>query len=180
MNTVAIQGIKGSYSEEAVVKMLGAGIDILECRTFAETFEAVTADEVKYALVPLKNKIVGEIRSAMKIFEGSDLKVRDELALEVRHVLVGTPDAEFSEIGSVRSHIEAFRQCAGFLTAHLNLKTIVGSDTASSVRRVIAQKNPKQTAIGSRRAAEIYGGKILMENIADDPMNETTFYLLSK
>ena len=48
------------------------------------------------------------------------------------------------------------------------------------LEKIVAAKDEKQSAIGSRRAAEIYGGKILRENIADDLENITWFYLLGR
>ncbi len=179
VKTVAIQGIKGSYSEEAASQMFGTNAKILECRNFADTFESVLSKKVEFAVVPLENKIVGEIKSATKILKETDLRVLDKLQLEVKHVLVGTKTADFKNANTIRSHEEALKQCRKFLTANEKLQTIVGNDTASSIKRIIDEKNPTQTAIGSRRAAEIYGGKILLENIADDPENWTTFYLIS-
>ena len=58
------------------------------------------------------------------------------------------------------------------------LQQIIGADTASSIRRIVEENILENAAIGSRRAAEIYGGKILKENIADDLDNWTTFYIL--
>ncbi|MEZ5425988.1 MAG: prephenate dehydratase domain-containing protein [Pyrinomonadaceae bacterium] len=179
MSLVAIQGICGSYSEEAALKMFSKGIEILECRTFAETFQAVISKRVRYAVVPLKNKIVGEITSATSVLGKTDLRILDEFPLEVRHVLVGTKTASFEKARKIRSHVEALKQCRRFLSNHEKMETIIGDDTASSVRRIIAENDSTQTAIGSRRAAEIYGGRILKEDIADDPANVTTFYLVS-
>jgi prephenate dehydratase len=65
-----------------------------------------------------------------------------------------------------------------FLSKHQKLQQIIGADTASSIRRIVEENNAENAAIGSRRAAEIYGAKILKENIADDLENWTTFYLL--
>lgn len=178
MKTVAIQGARGSYSEEATLKMFGKKAEILECADFAETFQALLAKKANYAVVPLKNKIVGEIKQATAILRKTGLRILDELPLEVRHVLVGTPDAEFENLKSVRSHVEALKQCRRFLSEHAQIRQIIGADTASSIRRIVEENNLQNAAIGSRRAAEIYGAKILRENIADDAENWTYFYLI--
>lgn len=175
---IAIQGITGSYSEAAARKFFGAKAEIVECLDFEETFQTVVSKKAKYAVVPLKNKIVGEISSATEILNRTNLKVSDELSLEVRHVLCGTLNAEFDNIKTVRSHVEALKQCRKFLSENQQLQQIVGADTASSVRRIVGENIEENAAIGSRRAAEIYGAKILLENIADDVDNWTTFYLL--
>ena len=104
----------------------------------------------------------------------------DELHLEVRHVLVGTNAARFENLKSVRSHVEALKQCRKFLSVNPDLQPVIGADTASSIRRIVEENITQHSAIGSRRAAEIYGAKILRENIADETKNQTTFYLLQR
>ena len=175
---VAIQGVKGSYSEEAARKFFGDSAEIVECLNFEETFRSVVSKRTKYAVVPLKNKIIGEITSATEFLIHTNLKISDELTLEIRHILGGTKNAEFENLTSVRSHIEALKQCRKFLNFNYHLQQIIGADTASSIRRIVEENLPENAAIGSRRAAEIYGAKILKENISDDSDNWTTFYLL--
>lgn len=175
---VAIQGIKGSYSEEAARKFFGAEAEIVECLNFEDTFRSVILNQTKYAVVPLKNKIVGEIKSATEFLNRTNLKISNELPLEVRHVLCGTRNAEIENLKTVRSHVEALKQCRKFLKCNDHLMQIIGADTASSIRRIVEENRAENAAIGSRRAAEIYGAKILKENIADDSDNWTTFYLI--
>jgi prephenate dehydratase len=179
MPMIAIQGISGSYSEEAVGKMFGDQAEIVECADFAETFEAVASHRVDYALVPLRNTIIGEVESAVHEFQKTNLKIKDQLLLPVDHVLIGTPDADLGGVEVIRSHAEALKQCRKFL-ASAGWTVETGADTASSVRRVVADADPKRAAIASRRACEIYGGKILRENISDQPDNITYFYLVGR
>lgn len=179
MSLVAIQGIRGSYSEEAVRKMFGEKAAILECLSFEETFQAVLSKKAEFALLPLKNKIVGEIKSATSILKRTNLQILDELLLKIQHVLVGTNDAKIEKVRTIYSHEEALKQCRKFLSENADWQTIIGGDTASCVRQIITERSATGAAIGSRRAAEIYGGKILKENIADDLENVTTFYLIS-
>ena len=176
---VAIQGISGSYSEEAARRLLGDDVRVLECTDFDETFAAIRDGSADNAVVPVENKIVGEIRRPLDLLQAGGYRILDRLPLKVQHVLAGTPDAEIDRLVSVRSHVEALKQCRRFLTTHLNLKQIIGADTASSIRRIVDEANPTHAAIGSRRAAELYGAKILAENIADDTDNWTTFYLIA-
>ena len=178
MISVAIQGVNGSYSEEAARRILGAGVAIVECLDFEETFDALRSGRADKAVVPIENKIVGEIAQSNALLRDGEYRVLDTLPLRVQHVLAGTPDAKFEGLVSVRSHVEALKQCRRFLTAHPHLAQIVGADTASSVNRIVEEANPAHAAIGSRRAAEIYGARILREAIADDIDNWTTFYLI--
>jgi prephenate dehydratase len=178
MTLTAIQGVRGSYSEEAAIRILGQGADILECADFEETFAALSAKKADFAVVPVRNKIVGEIEAAVSLLQSNRFKVLEELPLRVKHVLAGCDGARFEDLQTVRSHIEALKQCRRFLTANPRLKQVIGADTASSVRRIVEEGAAANAAIGSRRAAEMYGATIITEDIADDLDNWTTFYLL--
>ena len=179
METVAIQGIKGSYSEQAAHAIFNGSTEIVECMSFDETFAKVLGGAAKYAVVPVSNTIVGEIASSNALLKESGLPVLKELSIRVQHVLAGTPDAEFEGLVSVQSHIEALKQCKNFLDANPQLERIGGADTASSIRSVVSEGDATRSAICSSRAAELYGAKILKEDIADDIDNNwTTFYLI--
>lgn len=180
MSVVAIQGVRGSYSEEATFRLLGKSAEILECRKFEDAFQSLIESRAEYAVIPFVNTIVGAIETTHELLKNTNLKISDELPLEVRHVLVGTNEAKFEHLKTVRSHVEALKQCRNFLTGNSHLHQIIGADTASSIRRIVEENDSRNAAIGSRRAADIYGAKILRENIADDTENWTTFYLLRK
>lgn len=179
MSVVAIQGIRGSYSEEAVLDLVG-DVSILECEDFAATFEAVRCKRAQYAVVPVENKIVGEISGAVSILRSGGFREYERKPLRVRHVLAGTLNASLETIGSVTSHVEALKQCQLYLANRPGWAQVIGGDTASSVRRMVEMGDSNATAIGSRRAAEMYGAKVLAEGIANDPDNWTTFCLIGR
>lgn len=180
MSIVAIQGVKGSYSEEATIRLIGGDADIVECLDFSETFDAVTSQRAEYAVVPVENKIVGEIAGSMEHLRGNAFRIYERLPLKVMHVLAGTADAEIENIKTVRSHVEALKQCKRFLNTNAQWTQVIGADTAASIRRIVDEGNSENAAIGSRRAAELYGAMIIAENIADDHDNWTTFWLIGK
>ena len=79
----------------------------------------------------------------------------------------------------MESHPVALAQCKRFFADNPQIMKVEADDTAGSVARIMAGGDRKRAAIASRRAAEIYGGSILRENIEDDPANYTRFLLLS-
>lgn len=178
MTRVAIQGAIGSYSEEAVREIFGDDAAILECLDFAAAFAAVDSGLVQNAVIPVENKIVGPITGAVDLLKRKKYTVLEKMPLKVRHVLAGTRGARFEDLLSVQSHVEALKQCRTFLAAYPNLTQAVGADTASSIRRIVEEGDPTHAAIGSRRAADLYGAEIMRENIADDIDNWTVFYLI--
>lgn len=180
MTTVAIQGIRGSYSEEAALRMLGVSADLIECRDFASTFEAVTSKRATQAVIPLRNKIAGEIEAVTELLARTELAILEEFDLYIRHVLAGTVGAEFDDVITVRSHSEALKQCSLFLAANPHIRPISGGDTASSISQITDENKRQNAAIGSARAAKIYGAKVLCEDIANDINNWTTFGLIGQ
>ena len=178
MTRVAIQGIEGSYSEEAARQLCGADALIVECGDFDEAFDSLRFGRADLAVVPVKNKIVGTIERPVKLIEDGGHKVLDQLQLPIRHALLGTVNAKIEKLTSARSHPEALKQCGTFLAANSGIKPQDCSDTASGVREIVGEGIRSHSAIGSVRAAKIYGAAVLLENIADDIDNWTTFYLI--
>lgn len=179
MTKVAIQGTHGSYSEEAAMKLI-SGAKLLECEDFAETFKALDAGRVDYVVVPVANKIVGDIEGTAGYLRSGGFRELERASIPVRHVLAGAPGADLGRVEIVTSHVEALRQCRRYLKARPGWTQNIGTDTASSVRRIVEEGNIAAAAIGSRRAVEAYGAKILAEDISDDPDNWTTFCLLTR
>ena len=179
MTRVAIQGVAGSYSEEAARRLLGEELAIVECQDFDETFEALRIGRAEKAVVPIENKIVGQIKQPNALLQAGGYRIVGIVPLAVRHVLAGSPDSTFEGLRSVRSHVEALKQCSGFFAKHPHLTQMIGADTASSIRRIVTDADPSNAAICSQRAAKIYGAKILRKDIADDIDNWTTFYLIA-
>ncbi|MGH9881241.1 MAG: prephenate dehydratase domain-containing protein, partial [Pyrinomonadaceae bacterium] len=70
-------------------------------------------------------------------------------------------------------------QCQRFFAEHPQINRIETDDTAGSVARIIELGDYKRAAIAGKRAAELYGGSILKENLEDHPENYTRFLLLS-
>jgi prephenate dehydratase len=66
-----------------------------------------------------------------------------------------------------------------FFSENPHLIRLEASDTATSVRHAVESGDPTRAAIGSRRSAEIYRGKILRESVEDHTDNWTRFVLLS-
>lgn len=176
---IAIQGIKGSYSDEAAGLLCGEGYKCASYPDFAGTLASVVSGLSKAAVVPVRNSTTGSIEAVERLIRNMGLKVRSSAALPVRHVLAGPPGTKASEIRIVRSHPEALKQCAGFLGANPRLRGLDFADTASAVRHAVLAADKSAAAIGSRRAAEMYGAAILAENIADSGENETVFCLVT-
>ncbi|MEZ5306755.1 MAG: prephenate dehydratase domain-containing protein [Pyrinomonadaceae bacterium] len=176
---MAIQGIAGSYSDDAA-NILVPSSEIVECRSFNDTFEAVTAGVAECAVVPLRNKIVGEIVPATNALARSGLRPFESIELTVKHVLTAVGGATLETIKKIISHPEAIKQCRNFFESHPEIEAISDHDTASSVRKVAESNDVSLGAIASERASVLFGTQVIARDIADDIDNYTTFYLVKR
>ncbi|MDK2981384.1 MAG: prephenate dehydratase [Chloroflexota bacterium] len=170
---VAFQGEPGAYSEEAGLAYYGQA-DMQPCESFADVFDAVAGGACPAGLIPIENSLAGSIHQNYDLLLSHDLHIVGEYFLRVRHCLIAFPDAELADIQKVISHPQALGQCAGNLRA-MGVKTEAVYDTAGSVKLLKESGERSCAAIASRRAAEIYGMRILREDMEDNPENYTRF-----
>jgi len=176
---VAFQGEIGAYSEEAAFRFFGPSIQLKPCESLENVFGVVEQGEVQFGIVPVENSLEGSIGRAYDLLLDSSLKVCGEIELRVVHCLIASPEARLDLIKRVYSHPQALGQCKAFLK-HLGCELIPTYDTAGSVKMIKEKGMPDGGAIASARAAEIYGMKIITQQIEDSPNNFTRFFILSK
>jgi len=176
---VAFQGEIGAYSEEVAFQFFGSSIQVKPHESLEEVFEAVEQDEVQFGVVPGENSLEGSISRVYDLLLDSNLKVCGEIEFRVVHCLIGVPGVRLDSIKRVYSHPQALGQCQTFLR-HLGCELVPTYDTAGSVKMVKEEGATDVGAIASARAAEIYGMKILVREIEDNPNNFTRFFILAK
>ena len=176
---VAFQGARGAFSEEAAHKLLGAEIELVPRRTFADLYSSLDNGVADYLLAPIENSIAGPVQPSVDLLHRSSLTVLDEIQIKIEQHLIGCPGASLDTIETVQSHPVALAQCSRFFQTHPRLKSIVADDTAGSVAEVMSLGDPKLAAIAGQRAAELYGGSIICKSIQDHAHNYTRFILLS-
>ncbi len=175
----AFQGEVGAYSEEAVIQFFGSSLHSLPCETLEEVFQAVEESRVQFGVVPVENSLEGIISRVYDLLFDSSLKVCGETEVRVIHCLIASPGAGLDSIKKVYSHPQALAQCRTFLK-HLGCELIPTYDTAGSVKMIKEKGLADAAAIASARAAEIYGMKVLAQEIEDNPNNFTRFFVLAK
>jgi prephenate dehydratase len=176
---VAFQGERGAFSEEAAVLLLGEEIDLVPRATFDALYASIREGVADLALAPVENTLAGSVVASLDLLLESGLHAVGEVILPIAHCLIGTPDSAFERVTSVESHPVALAQCERFLRANPQMERRATLDTAGSVREILRAGEPSRAAIAGRRAAEIYGGRILREHIEDHRENYTRFLLLS-
>jgi len=177
---VAFQGERGAFSEEAAVKLLGEDIELVPRSTFESLFVAIDEGAADLVLAPVENSLAGSVHRSYDLLLESSLHISAEVIIPIRHYLIACPGASFDEIKSVESHPVALAQCERFFAAHPQLQRIATEDTAGSVASVVKQGDRTRAAIAGIRAANIYGGMVLRENLEDHAENYTRFVLLTQ
>ncbi|MDR2520391.1 MAG: prephenate dehydratase [Bacteroidales bacterium OttesenSCG-928-I14] len=182
MKTIAIQGIAGAYHEIAARKYFKEqreeSIDILACTLFEDVITAVKKNPTIIGIMAIENTIVGSLLANHELIRKSDLVIVGEQKIRISHVLAALQCESLDNIKEIESNPIALMQCIDFLRTIPQLKIIESEDTALSAKLIAENKWKNHAAICSKYAAELYGLKILKENIETNKRNFTRFLLL--
>lgn len=181
---IAYLGPKGTFCEEALIGMVGAEAAAAEVPypTIAACFDAVASGEVAEALVPIENGLEGGVTQTLDQLMAHEgrIVIRGEVIHPIHHHLIGREGLALGDVTRVLSHPHAPGQCAIFLREQLlHAEVVAALSTADAVRTVVSGDAP-EAAIGTARAAEIYGGVVVAEDIADAGENHTRFVLVGR
>ncbi len=177
---VAFQGEPGAFSEDACYKYFGRSVKTRPFPDFQTVFEAVEHDKVTHAVVPVENSIEGSVAQVNDLLLDHDLSISGEVIVAVKHCLMVYDGATMESIREVTSHPQALGQCRKFLSNYPDWRVIPAYDTAGSARIVAESRRTDMAAIASKRAASVYGLKILKEDIQSETINFTRFFVLEK
>ena len=175
----AYQGTRGANSEDAAMSLLTPAAKLLPRDTLEDVFNAVTRGDAKYGVVPIENTLAGSIHPCYDLLFEHDLKIAGETVRHINFALIAPPGVALSEVRKVMSHPVALAQCQQFFRKHPQIQPVPVYDTAGAVENVMRQGLKDAAALASRRAAEVYGGVILADEIQDHAENYTRFLLIT-
>jgi prephenate dehydratase len=87
---------------------------------------------------------------------------------------------EMGKIKKIYSHPQALGQCSDFLNSLKKVSVLPVYDTAGAAKMIAENPGNAEAAIASKRAAEVYGLKIIKGNIQNNSENFTRFLVISK
>ena len=178
MMKIAYQGEPGANSHIACVENF-ADCEPVACATFEDAFAALRDGAAELAMIPIENSIAGRVADIHNLLPAANVHIIAETFLPIRFQLLGLPGARLSDLTSVHSHVHALGQCRKIIR-ELGLKPVVAGDTAGSAREVAESGDRTRASLATSLAGEIYGLKILRENVEDEAHNTTRFVVLSK
>jgi len=170
-------GPAGSFSHTASMLKFGQSVEYEPLADITSIFDEVSKGHCDLGLAPVENTMGGGVIETLDALIDSNVKVCAEVLMAIHHSLLGNCSLE--EIEKIYSKPEVFVQCRNWLSATFkDAQTIPVASTAKAAQ--MAADEPRAAAIGSNVAAELYGLRIICENIEDIANNITRFLVISR
>lgn len=176
---VGYLGPSGTFTEEAARAYDGSA-RLLAFPTVTQVVEAVEAGLADQGVVALENSIEGAVTEVLDVLlHRTSLHICAELLLPVSHCLLVRAGTRPEDVKVICSHPQGLAQCRRYLERHFGRARL---EAAHSTALALAQALTVEgaAAIGTRRAAELYGAEVLAEGIQDEASNVTRFVVVAE
>jgi chorismate mutase/prephenate dehydratase len=171
------QGVPGAWSEQALAQLFPEA-ERRAVEFFEDVFIEVKGRRARYGVVAIENSQTGAIGETYDLLRRYGCYIVGRTWVEIRHCLLAPEGTALSDVREVFSHPEGFKQCHRFLHGRAWDFTSC-RNTAVAAVQAAAAKNGRTAAIGSRRAAELNGLRVLVPDIMDSAANRTSFVVIA-
>ena len=182
MKRVAIQGIKGSFHEQAAYLFYEANgypkPEIVECSSFDSLYVSMNEGKADAAVMAIENTVSGGLLPNFELLRKNSQKIKGEVFLRIKQNLMTLPGQKIEDLHEVRSHYMAINQTRPYFEDYPWIRLVEYGDTAKSAADIVKEGVPGVGAIASDLAAEIYGLEIIAESIETYKQNFTRFLIL--
>ena len=177
---VAYLGPAGTHSGEALRASAPEGAEQVPYPTIYDAVMAVQERAADRAVVPIENALEGGVAVTLDtlVLEAVDVRIGAELVHPIHHCLIAPEPISLERVERVVSHPQAIAQCARFLREHLPGAEHVSAPSTADAVASLGDAAPATAALGSRLAAELYGGELIAADVEDHPDNATRFVWL--
>ncbi len=172
-------GPPGTFTEEAAV-LYDSGAHLVPLPSISAVGSGVVSGMVEEGVVAIENSIEGSVTDTLDLLiHGSDLAIKYEVVLPIRHCLLVQPGAQANDIKVVYSHPQALAQSRRFLERCFPKAQMEAAlSTAAGVEEV-KKSDGSAAAVATRRAADLYGVHVLASDIQETVTNVTRFVVLA-
>lgn len=177
--SIAFQGERGAFSEEAAFRFFGPGARTVPVKTFEGVFRSVRDGDSRYGIVPIENSLFGSIHENYDLLRRFDVFIAGEIKLRVVHALLVNRGVGLGQIRFVYSHPQALGQCERFLSTLRDAEIVAVYDTAGAAKFIREAHRIDAAAIAGVRAARVYGLRVLRKGIESHHRNFTRFLILA-
>jgi prephenate dehydratase len=177
---VAFQGAPGCNGHRAALEYDAACLP-LPCFSFEDALDVVKDGRADHALIPIENSQHGRVADIHFLLPESGLAITGEHFLPISYAVMGLPNASGTAgpFAAAYSHPQALGQTRHYLRER-GIVPMSYADTAGAAAFVKEQGDLAACAIAPRIAAELYGLRIVAENVEDASDNTTRFVMLAK
>lgn len=176
--TLGFLGPKGTFSFEAARSYSGESI-LKEYKTISEIIVGLNNNEIDEAIVPIENSIQGGVTETIDgLIHNDGIYVNKEIVLKINQNLLANRNYELDEIREIYSHPQEIAQCRTYIENNLKNATINPISSTALAAKEIAKKD-FCACIANKSCLEEYGLVMLQENIQDNDLNQTKFWVLS-
>ncbi len=177
-NRISFLGPVASYTHIAALNLFSHSGRFIEQSSIRDIFMEIEKKNCHYGVVPVENSIEGAVNHTLDLFSEFDVNITAEHYERISHDLLSL-SGDMSGITAIYSHPQALAQCRGWLRANVpDIETIEVSSTSRAA--ALVAENPHVAAIASRRAAHIYGLKVVAARIEDHVSNITRFLSIGR
>lgn len=148
---IGYQGVKGSFSEEAMIKYFGENHKNTNYEEFEEVFIALKSNEIDYGILPIENSYTGAITNVYDLLVKYGFYIVGEECIKINQNLIGIKGTKISDIKEIYSHPQGFEQSREFLSNNNKLKLIPFHNTAISAKYISELNDKSKAAIASLR-----------------------------
>ena len=183
---VGIQGIEGSFSEEAAKSYCKKfGIEDFELKYLVSSMNVLNSlsnNSIDTGIFAMENAQGGIVIESIEALAKYRCNIIEMFHISVEQNLLTLKNINIGDITEIHSHQQALRQCKDFLGEHFWTRPLIEEDdTAEAARRLAEGKLPRTAAVIANKAcAELYGLEILQKSIHDLKHNLTLFLGLKK
>ncbi len=175
---ILFQGEPGAYADEAAALFFGEDSPREKVRTWEEIFLALKDGTADYGVVPIENSSTGSINQTYDLLARYGAYIVGEVTVKVEHCLMAPKGATLDTVTDVYSHEQGLSQCEEYLKGQAWSRHAM-LNTAAAAKAVAESGDVTRAAIGSKRAAALYGLDILAESINFNDSNYTRFVVVS-
>jgi len=173
---VSYLGPEGTFSEQAVRKHFGGGVEALPVPSVDEAFRHCESGAAQFAVVPAENSTEGVVGRTLDLLVTTPLRICGEIELRVQQNLL-SKKSDLRAIKRVYSHSQSLAQCNGWLAQNLpGVERVPVASNAEAAQRAAQEEGT--AALAGQAAGERYGLAALARSIEDDPNNTTRFLVL--
>ena len=186
MKKIGIQGIEGSFSEEAA-KSYCNKFDIKEFELYylissMNVLDGLISEAIDIGIFAMENAQGGVVIESVEALAKNQCKIIDMFYVEISQNLLAKDGIALGDIEEIHSHEQALKQCKDYLAEKFWSKKLVEEDDTAQAAQDLAEGrlSDNTAVIASKNSAEKYGLNIIESDIHDLKKNLTLFLAVER